>query len=546
MEKLEKMRAALARYREGLRRAHGEAIEWEDYFKGAHWKYMKQAPLSGREPHTPFLLNAVWNKHADAMDACPSPVFLPRQPQDERGAELLGRVVPVLLDKLDFEQVYSDLWWKKLKVGAGCYGVFWDPAAGEIQVQLVDLMRLYFAPGCGDIQRSPYVFCLSLQPVEDMRRRWPQVPFTADSLTVRDSFRDFGADELAGKVCLCDCYYKKQVSGRQVVHLCKFWNEHLLYDSEADPAYAGRGIYDHGQYPFVLDVLLPKEGSPLGMGLCEVGASCQGYIDRLDYLIEENALIAGRQRFLVKNGAGVDMGQLADLRQNFVQCDLSVDDSAVRPLQAAPLPGFVQTHRDQKIAELKDILGNKDFMTGGVTGGVTAYGAIVALQEAGNKLSRDIIAGSYRAFKQVTCQLVWLIKQFYRQERTFYADGEFLKLGREDITPHLDIRVIAQKKNPFTTAAHNQLVLDLYKQGAFAADGAEAAARCVQAMVLEGKEEILKMLQTAGGGPGAAMGPETGPAGAVAGPTEERDGVPARESGHTGTVPPEVAARGGI
>ena len=40
MEKLEKMRATLARYREGLRRAHSEAIEWEDYFKGAHWKYM--------------------------------------------------------------------------------------------------------------------------------------------------------------------------------------------------------------------------------------------------------------------------------------------------------------------------------------------------------------------------------------------------------------------------------------------------------------------------------------------------------------------------
>ena len=131
-------------------------------------------------------------------------------------------------------------------------------------------------------------------------------------------------------------------------------------------------MYKRQQYPFVLDPFIPRAGTPLGMGMAEIGRSTQSYIDRLDYLIEENALIAGRQRFLVKNGAGVDEGALADLSRNFIGCDLSVDDNAVRPLQAAPLPGFVQAHRDQKIAELKDVLGNKDFMTGGVAGGVTA------------------------------------------------------------------------------------------------------------------------------------------------------------------------------
>ena len=54
------------------------------------------------------------------------------------------------------------------------------------------------------------------------------------------------------------------------------------------------------------------------------------------------------------------------------------------------------------------------------------------------------------------------------------------------MTPHLDIKITAQKKNPFTTAAHNQLVLDLYKQGAFEAGRAEGAKACVRALALEG------------------------------------------------------------
>ncbi|MCQ4950252.1 hypothetical protein [Bittarella massiliensis (ex Durand et al. 2017)] len=498
MERLQEMRRALRRYRDGLEGFHREVLVNEDYFCGNHWKYIKRGQLSGREPKTPFLLNAIWNKHADAMDNYPVPLFLPRRPEDREGAELLGQVVPVLLDKLGFEGVYSDLWWYKLKQGTGCYGVFWDPEREEIQVKNIELMRLYFAPGAASIQDSPYLFCLSLLPREEAQRRyggeWPQ-----SALTCRDYFAGKGQRELEGKVVLVDCYYKRPLpGGKTAVQLAKFSGERLLYCSEDEPAYRGRGLYDHGQYPFVLDPFIPRAGTPLGMGMAEIGRSTQSYIDRLDYLIEENALIAGRQRFLVKNGAGVDEGALADLSRNFIGCDLSVDDNAVRPLQAAPLPGFVQAHRDQKIAELKDVLGNKDFMTGGVAGGVTAYGAIVALQEAGSKLSRDLIAGSYCAFREVIGQMVWLIRQFYTGPRLFYVGGAFLTLEGARVTPHLDIKITAQKKNPFTTAAHNQLVLDLYKQGAFEAGRAEGAKACVRALALEGKEAILQALDGLG------------------------------------------------
>ena len=84
------MRRALRQYRDGLEGFHREVLVNEDYFCGNHWKYIKRGQLSGREPKTPFLLNAIWNKHADAMDNYPVPLFLPNCCRQTVAAKLFG------------------------------------------------------------------------------------------------------------------------------------------------------------------------------------------------------------------------------------------------------------------------------------------------------------------------------------------------------------------------------------------------------------------------------------------------------------------------
>lgn len=96
----------------------------EDWFRAKHWKHMKGSqPYLGHEPTTPFLLNAAWNKHADAMDNYPDPIFLEREPEDRPLAEKLSKIIPLVLEKNDFERVYSDVWWQKIKYGTGIYYV---------------------------------------------------------------------------------------------------------------------------------------------------------------------------------------------------------------------------------------------------------------------------------------------------------------------------------------------------------------------------------------------------------------------------------------
>lgn len=77
--------------------------------------------------------NSIANKHADATDNHPSPNVLPRAEDDEAPAQALSSALPVVLEQADYEQVYSDTWWRKLKQGTGVKGVFWDPgAAGAV------------------------------------------------------------------------------------------------------------------------------------------------------------------------------------------------------------------------------------------------------------------------------------------------------------------------------------------------------------------------------------------------------------------------------
>ena len=87
------------------------------------------------------------------MDNYPSPNVLPRAEDDEAAAQALSSVLPVVLEQADYEQVYSDTWWRKLKQGTGVKGVFWDSeqrgGVGEIAIRPMNLLMLYWGAGRG-------------------------------------------------------------------------------------------------------------------------------------------------------------------------------------------------------------------------------------------------------------------------------------------------------------------------------------------------------------------------------------------------------------
>ena len=65
------------------------------------------------------------------MDNYPEPNVLPRAEDDEKTAKALSKILPTVLEQCDYETVYSDTWWRKLKTGTGVKGCLLYTSKGE-------------------------------------------------------------------------------------------------------------------------------------------------------------------------------------------------------------------------------------------------------------------------------------------------------------------------------------------------------------------------------------------------------------------------------
>ena len=524
-EEVARAEQILQKYKVGKAALDQRLVDNELWFRMGHWKNYQNPMMEGKpQPSSGWLFNSIANKHADAMDNYPAPNVLPRAPDDEQTARVLSSVLPVVLEQADYEQVYSDTWWRKLKQGTGVKGVFWDPeqrgGVGEITVRPMNLLMLYWEPGVDDIQASPNFFSLSLEDTDQLIERWPQLEgHSTSALEVPHYLHDGGLDT-NGKSVVVDWYYKKRnAEGRRVLHYCKFCNGVVLYASENDPEYAERGFYDHGQYPFVFDPLFVEEDSPAGFGYIDVMKECQTAIDRMNHAMDENVLLSSKQRYVLSDAAGVNEEELADFSRDIVHVVGRLGDDSFRPLQTTGLQGNSLSYRNSRIEELKEISGNRDMTQGGTAGGVTAASAIAALQEAGSKLSRDMLKSAYRAFAKECYLIMDLMRQFYDEERIFRIIGETgrsefvhfsgaalraqalpgvggVELGSRE--PVFDIVVSAEKKSTFSRLSQNETAKECYQLGFFAPRNADAALAALEMMDFEGIEKVRQRVRQNG------------------------------------------------
>ena len=524
-EEVAKAAQLLQRYKSGKAALDTRIVDNELWFRMRHWKNYKNEMMEGKPtPASGWLFNSIANKHADAMDNYPEPNVLPRAADDEKTAKVLSKVLPVVLEQADYEQAYSDTWWRKLKQGTGVKGVFWDPAKrsglGDITIQSMDILMLYWEPGVMDVQESANLFSLRLEDNDQLKARWPQLDgHTGSTLEVAKYVHDEHIDT-TDKSVVVDWYYKKaRPEGEPLLHYCKFCNGIVLYASENDPQYADRGFYDHGLYPFVFDPLFMEEDSPAGFGYIDVMKDTQTAIDEMNHAMDENIKLAAKPRFLLSDAAGVNEEELADWSRDIVHVAGALRDGSLTPLQTAGLQGNCISYRDARVAELKEISGNRDVSQGGTTSGLTAASAIAALQEAGSKLSRDMLKSAYRAFAKECYLIIELMRQFYDEERVYRITGptgqtEFVPFSGQQLRaqpggmvggvelgahePVFDITVSAAKKSTFNRLSQNETATECYQLGFFAPANADAALAALDMMDFEGIEKVRERVQQNG------------------------------------------------
>ena len=512
----------LRRYHAGKRQLEQRIIDNEQFWKLRHWQQMEKTGQGGNpadpQPTSGWLVNCILSKHADAMDCYPEPTVLPREPGDREGAGKLTRILPVILKKNGFKRTYSSAWWYKLKSGCAVYGVFWDAGKlnglGDISIRRMDLLNLFWEPGVTDIQDSPHFFSTELQDREALEERYPQAKGKADrgGWTLSRYLYDDAVDT-SGKVLVVDWYYHTRENGRRVLQYCKFVGDTVLYATENDPDMRDRGWYDHGRYPFVFDVLFPEEGTPTGYGYVDLCKSPQKQIDLMNQAILKNTLASATPRFFVRSDGAVNENEYADWTRPFVHTNGNLGSDSIAPIQTAGLDSVYVAILQSKIAEMKETAGNRDVANGGTAGGVTAATAIAALQEAGGKLSRNMIDDGYEAFSDVVTLCIELIRQFYSLPRQFRLLGvmgqeEFVSYDSRGLqpqavddgvvsgyrVPEFDLEVSAQDENPYKTMEYNQLALQLFQMGFFRADMADQALRCLELMDFKNKDRLMSSI----------------------------------------------------
>lgn len=516
----------LRKYKEGKANLEQRIIANEQWYKMRHWDIIRQAgKTTDPEPTSAWLFNSIANKHADAMDNYPEPNVLPREESDRPAAEQLSEILPVILEQNSFEQTYSDVWWYKLKTGTGVYGVFWNPkldsGLGDIDIKQLDILNIFWEPGIKDIQQSRHLFTVELTDNEVLEQQYPKLKGKLSSATIDVATYIYDDTvDTSTKSAVVDWYYKRMTDNGPVLHYCKFVNDEVLYASENDPLYAARGFYDHAQYPFVFDTMFVEEGTPCGFGYIDIMKDAQLYIDKLDQSIIKNALMASRPRFFIKDNGSVNEKEFADWSKDFVHVSSSsLGEDSVRQIEVAPTAANFVNIKQLKVDELKETSGNRDFSQGGTNGGVTAASAIAALQEAGSKLSRDMIKSSYRSFVRINTLCLELIRQFYDEARCLRITGaqggqQFVNFSNAAIKPQpqgtafglelgerrpvFDIRITSQKASPFSKVAQNELAKELYTGGFFNPQMVDQALIALDMMDFEGKDMVLQKLSRNG------------------------------------------------
>ena len=529
---LEKTVQTLKDYKAGKSNLESRIVEEERWWKLRHWdvirgKAKNNADEERPEPTSAWLFNSIANKHADVMDNFPEPNVLPREMADEEAADTLSSVLPVVFERNEYEKTYSQAAWYKLKHGVVAKGVFWNKelenGLGDIDIRFVDLLNIFWEPGITDIQASRNLFVVDLRDNELLEQEYPQLKgkLQGQIIDVKQYVYDDNVD-VSNKSAIIDWYYKKRTpEGKTVLHYCKFCGSEVLFASEHEPENYPEGFYAHGKYPFEFDVLFPEEGTPTGFGYISIMQSPQMYIDKLSQVILENAAMSAKPRFLAKKGMGINTDEFLDWSKPVVWYEGQKEN--LEPLQVQQVGTNVLNVLQMKIDELKETSSNRDVSQGSSSGGVTAAAAIAALQEAGNKTSRDMISSSYRSYTQECYLAIELIRQFYDEERSFRITGDtgkyqYIQFSNAAIMPQplpeaypgqamepgyvqatrvpvFDIVVKPQKRSPYSKMAQNELAKEMYGMGFFNPQLAEPTMTALELMDFDGIEKVKDRVQ---------------------------------------------------
>ena len=525
-ERLLEAEKKLLQYKQGKASVDRRIVNAQDWWKLRNWAMIEaERGTKGSttiKSSTAWLWNCIVGKHAEAMDCYPEPVILPRMEEDKPQAQILSDILPVVLQMNGFEEEYSKEQWQKFQEGTGAFHIGWDKTKlgglGDISIKNISLLNMYWEPGVEDIQESENLFFVQLVDTKTLEQQYPRLQGRLKSAVLKpNEYRKDDSVSVDGKSVLVDWYYHVWQGQKKILHYCQFVNREIIFSTENE-GYE-EGLYEDGEYPFVLDALYPVHGSPAGYGLIDIGRDAQTDIDTINQAMVQNAVVTATPRWFIQSDGAVNEAEYADWSKPLVHVTGMVNENNVRQITANGIQGNALSMLNQKIEELKFITGNTDVQNGNTPAGVTAASAIAALQEYSGRSSKDSTRSAYRAFNRLSTMVIERIRQFYDVPRQFRILGEngqekFVNYSNAQLKeqqliggmglpegyrrPVFDIDVRSQRETAYTKMSQNELAIQFMQMGVFNPQAVDQSLMMLDMMDFRGKEEIMGKVEQQG------------------------------------------------
>ena len=451
---------------------------------------------------------------ADQMQNMPEAKLLPETPDAQQAVEDLQDLVHHAVYVVNnYSATHRRIAEDYYGPGTAVIQVAWDPdlnfGKGDVAIIRWPVEAFLWDPQAENIQDARALIKIGWHPMSWYEQHYPEAyPYINaedgqhDEVGVPESQKaKIGSDE--PRAMLVEYWYRRYnpKSHKYTINVAYCAGGALLGHEE--------NVYMHGMYPFVVDVYALEEGSAVGEGMTVELAPMMRYINKYARYIDTNLRMSSKGRMVVRKNSNIDREALADWEQDIVEGDAVQQGMDWNWIQNVPFDGMISNQMLQYQTDMKQDSGANQFTRGETTGGIVSGKAITALQSAGGKIQQMRMLDLNNGFEQIIKQVLWLMSEFYDDERVVLVTGRdnvmrpiainlekmFGKRGKGAVAaPPYTVQVEIVSKDPNRLDAQNEIYMQAYTMAAQAQQFFPLSA-LFRIMNLEGKDRLLPVIE---------------------------------------------------
>lgn len=362
---------------------------FDDYY---HSRQRVQESPDDPASNTNIIKPIIDSQIADLVDSPQAVQASGVELSDELYSTQVQHMLEYVLDHNKFTQKLEMAEHDRLELGTSVYKVFFDDDAlggrGLPTYDVVNPANFFPDPKITSyhlLQDAEFIIHATWKPLSWFRQKFPergkyiirQLNVLYDPKIYEQDNADESDYSTSQRALLLECYMKDK-DGELY---CLTVSQHIvLQDTRKEKGKLQR----RNMFPFVVIPCYPQRGILWGQGDVEMLIPTQDIVNELDDQIRINARLMGNPQIAF----GINAGRGFDPRKWTSAPALRVpmrDVNAFKVIEARPVSPDVINRREKAFTEADIISGRPDVTRGQQPSGVTAFRAIAALQQAGQK-----------------------------------------------------------------------------------------------------------------------------------------------------------------